>query len=160
MEKETKKTITWEIKRVDAKEKTDKFYIMIIIAMAILLLFSVWQKNFLFGVFIILTCSTIFYFASQKPETYSFSINDMGIIIGNNEVVYEYDKFSHFDIFEYGAGNDYEILLVFKTKLRPILRIRIYKNDKEKIKEFLLLKLPQKKTEPSILDIFSRKIGI
>ena len=154
-----KPTISWEIKRVDDHQKSDTFYFVLLGLMVLLLVFSIWQRNFLFGIFIILATGTLLFITSQRPETFSFELTEKEVIVGEEESIYEYDKFSHFDIYEYNE-NDYEIFFVFKEKLKPVFRARIWKGDREKIEEFLKTKLPQKKTEPSLLDIVSRILGI
>ncbi|MFA6136362.1 MAG: hypothetical protein WC705_03360 [Candidatus Paceibacterota bacterium] len=158
MENDDKPIISWEIKSHEEREKSQWFYFITLGVMVLLLVFSVWQKNFLFGIFIILATGTILFLSTQRPEVFLFKLSDKEISIGE-ETVYSYDRFNHFDIYEFGDG-DFELFLVFKEKLKAILRIRIYKGDKEKIEEFLKVKLPQKKTEPSLLDLVSKIIGI
>ena len=137
-----KPTISWEIKRVDDHQKSDTFYFVLLGLMVLLL-----------------ATGTLLFITSQRPETFSFELTEKEVIVGEEESIYEYDKFSHFDIYEYNE-NDYEIFFVFKEKLKPVFRARIWKGDREKIEEFLKTKLPQKKTEPSLLDIVSRILGI
>lgn len=151
-------SISWEIERLHNGGKGDWFYFTVLALMSLLLLFAVWQKNFLFGVFVILAVGTIFFLSMQRQQTYAFHLDDRGLLVAK-ETFYEYDRFRHFDIYEF-SDEEYEIFFVFKEKLRPILRIRIYKSDRKKIADFLSRKLPQKKTEPSLLDIFSKIVGI
>jgi len=158
-EKSQEGQIVWEIKTQSDRERGDVFYIVVLAATVLLLLFSIWQKDFLFGVFVILASGMVLFLSAQRPETYKFKLTENEVVVGENEGVYSYGKFSHFDIYEFNP-QEYELFLVFKEKIKPILRIRIYKGDAEKIKEFLLAKLPQKKTEPSIIDIFSKIVGI
>jgi hypothetical protein len=155
----SQESISWEIKTRPDREHNDWFYIITLSATILLLLFSVWQKDFLFGVFVILASGTILFLSTQRAEVYKFELTPKEIIIGENENVYPYEKFSHFDIYEYNP-EEIELFLVFKDRFKAILRIRIYKGDSEKIKEFISKKLPQKKTEPSMMDIFSKIVGI
>jgi len=152
-------TFSWEIKRSEERQRSGLFYLVVLGAMVLLLLVALWQKNFLFGVFVIIATGTILFLSQQLPETYSFSLTNNSLVIGDNESEYEYSRFRHFDIYEFSEG-DYELFFVFKERLRPILRVRIWKGDREKISQFLLEKLPRKKTEPSFLDILSKIVGI
>lgn len=151
--------IEWEIKTRSEKDHGNAFYIITLSATLVLLLFSVWQKDFLFGVFVILASGTILFLSTQRPENYKFKLTDDALVIGNNENIYPYHRFSHFNIYEY-SPEEHELFLVFKKRLKPILRIRVYRSDIEKIKEFLPEHLPQKDTDPSLLDIFSKMVGI
>ena len=158
MEKE-KAIIEWEIKHKEDDEKGNKFYIILFGVMIILLGFSVWQRNFLFGVFVILATGLVLFLSNQRPENVKFQLTDKEIIIGENESEYEYTKFTHFDIFEFNE-NDHELLLAFKEKYKPILRIRMYRGDIERVKDFLKTKLPNKLIEPSLLDFLTKIVGI
>lgn len=157
--KDNSPIIEWEIKHKDEVDRSDYFYYVILGIMILLLGFSIWQKNLLFGIFVILATGMILFLSEQHPETYRFQLTDKELIIGNNEIEYEYKKFSHFDIYEYHESEN-ELLLVFKEKLKPLLKIRLYRGDVEKIKEFMKTKLPQKTTEPSLLDFLSKIVGI
>lgn len=156
---ESEEAITWEIKTHAEREHGDWFYIIVLSATILLLIFSVWQKDFLFGVFVILAAGTILFLSTQRAEVYKFNLSQDGVAVGDKEATYPYEKFTHFDIYEYNPDEN-ELFLVFKEKFKPLLRIRIYKGDVEKIKAFLLEKLPQKKTEPSLTDVFSKIVGI
>lgn len=151
--------IEWEIATRSEKDHGNAFYIATLSATLLLLLFSIWQKDFLFGVFVILASGTVLFLSTQRPETYKFKLTDDALIIGNRENVYPYHRFDHFDIYEYST-EEHELFLVFKERFHPILRIRVYTRDIEKIKEFLSEHLPKKDTEPSIMDIFSKAVGI
>lgn len=152
-------TISWQIKRSDEHQRSGWFYLTVLGIMTLLLLVALWQKNFLFGIFVILATGTILFLSQQLPETYSFSLTKDRLVIGDNESEYEYEKFRHFDIYEFSEG-DFEIFFVFKERFKPILRVRIWKGDKEKIENFLSQKLSRKKTDPSLLDILSKIVGI
>lgn len=158
-EKSGEPTIQWTSRAHNGKERGNLFYFAILGLTVLLLVFSVWQKDFLFGVFVILASGTVLFLSSQKPEDYSFKITDDEFVIGENENVYKLSRFNHFDIYEY-SPSEIELLLVFKEKFRPVLRIKIHRSDREKISERLAKELPQRKTEPSFLDILSRIIGI
>jgi len=158
-EKNNSNEIEWEIAFTKEVQKSNFFYIIVLGITTLLLLFSIWQKDFLFGVFIILASGTILFLSTQRPQTYKFKLTDDALIIGEDETIYPYNRFSHFHIYKY-SPEEYELFLVFKEKFRPILRIRIYPRDIEKIRDFLSGYLPQRETEPSFWDIFSKIVGI
>jgi len=150
--------ISWDIPTHHAKERTMVFYIIVFVCMAGLLLFAAWQKDFLFGMFIILASGTVLYLSMQQPHPVSFALTETTIVI-DRETVHPFARIAHFDIYDF-TPNDSDILFVFKGRARPMLRIPVWKGDKEKIRTFLLTKLPQKATEPSLLDILSKIVGI
>jgi len=152
-------SVSWNIKATEERERPTSFYAIVLGLMILLLAIAVWQKNFLFGVFVIIAAGTVLFLSQQRPESYSFELASDRFVVGDKEAEYEYERLSHFDVHEY-APDDLELFLVFKERFRPMMRIRIWRGDREKIETFLKTKLPQKKTEPSLLDLLSKIIGI
>lgn len=150
--------ISWKIKIRDDKERGDGFYLVALALMTLLLIFAVWQKNFLFGIFVILATGVVLFLSTQQAETHSFKLTDTELIIDDDRHI-SYDKQSHFDIVEYHE-QEYELFFVSKERFRSTVRVRIWKNDKEDIEALLKTKLPKKKIEPSFLDLFSKLLGI
>lgn len=152
--------ITWEIPSHEHKERGFGFFVWIIAAMIVLLLFSIWQKNFLFGIFIILASGTLLFLSSQHPDTHEFSLTPSHIVFGNYQDSYSYDEFSHFNVQEF-SSDDIEIFFAFKHKNRNPIHMRIYKRDREKIIAILReKKLPQRDIEISLFESISKILGI
>ena len=107
----------------------------------------------------IVATGIVLFLSQQQPEAYSFTLTDESFIVGDDEHSYDLSSFSHFDIFRF-EDNDFELFLVPRERFKPIVRVRIWPADKERIVSFLTDILPRKKTEPSFLDIFSKFIGI
>ncbi len=150
--------IEWEINRKRENQNKPLFYFIILTALAILLLFSIWQKNILFGIFIILATGTILFISEQDGEMDKFVIDKDYIHLGK-DTKYSYDELKSFDFYEF-SNKDIVLLVTPKSKLNPILQIRVYARDMEKIGDILYKKLPRKKTEPSMLDNIQRIIGL
>ena len=152
--------ITWEIPSHEHKERGFGFFVWIIAAMIILLLFSIWQKNFLFGIFIILASGTLLFLSLQHPDSHEFSLTSSHIIFGNYQDSYSYDELSHFNIQEF-SNDDREIFFALKNKNRAPIHMRVYKGDREKIVAILReKKLPQKDIEISLFESVSKILGI
>lgn len=151
---------TWEIASRDDEQKDQRFYMGFFAIMVALLVFAIWQKNFLFGVFVVFAAGTMLYISSEKPRVHTFSLTDTRLIIGDEDHSYSYERLSHFDFYEF-SPTDTELLIVFKERLRPTLRIRVFKKDRQKIGEiFVDHMVPRKLIEPSLTDIISKALGI
>ena len=150
--------IEWKITRHKNTTRSGIFYGGILVIMILLLLFSIWQDNLLFGVFIVLAVGTILFISTQAPDLNVFKLTDKKLTI-DGKTEYEYERFVHYDIHHFGE-EDQEIFFVFRERLKPILRIRIHSKDEGAIEELLSQKLPRKKTEPSLIDLFSKIVGI
>ena len=154
----TNNTITWKIARRENKDSRLIFHIVLLAIFVLLLLFSLHQKDILFGIFIIISAGTILFISTEKPEMDLFIIDKNGISI-NKHTEYDYDDIKHFNIYKY-SDEYYVLLLEFKAKLKPILQIRIYEKDRDKIENKLSKDISKKKIEPSIIDIFQKIIGM
>lgn len=152
--------LAWQIPSHEHRSREFSFFVWIITAMVILLLFSIWQKNFLFGMFVILATGTLLFLSLQHPDTHEFSLTSSHIIFGNYQEEYSYDELSHFHIQEY-TTDDIEIFFAFKNKKRSPIHMRIYKGNKERIITILReKKLTQKEIEISLFESVSKILGI
>lgn len=152
-------SIEWHIKTHDNTEKGTPFYTIFFSVFALLLLFALWQKNFLFGVFVILAGGLVLFLSSQDPSSFTFRIDKKGMHILESDALYPFAQLSHFDIHE--LNEEYaELFFVLEGKLHPTLRIRIYEHQREDIEKLLKVYVPKKDIELSLLDSLSRIIGI
>ncbi len=152
--------LTWSIPTHEHREREFSFFVWIIAGMIILLLFSIWQKNFLFGIFVILATGTVLFLSLQHPETHEFSLTPSHIIFGNYQDEHSYDELSHFHIQEF-SSDDIEIFFAFRDKKRAPIHMRVYKGDKEKIVAILReKKLTQKEIEISLFESVAKILGI
>lgn len=149
---------SWDIKANTDKEHGNLFYFSILAAMALLLIFSIWQSDFLFGVFIILATGTILYLSTRRAPTIHFALTEHELII-ENETRHDYNHLAYFDVYSF-SPDDIELLFVFKKRARTMLRVPIWRGDKDQIVTFLQTKVPQHPIEPSLLDILSKIMGI
>ena len=126
--------------------------------MALLLVFAVWQNNFLFGVFVILATGTILYLSTRRAPTITFELTEHELVIGD-EAKHAYNHLAYFDVYSF-SPDDIELFFVFKQRTRTMLRVPIWRGDKDRIVTFLQTKIPQHPIEPSLLDILSKIVGI
>lgn len=126
--------------------------------MALILLFCLWQENFLFGVFSVIATGLILYLSTQRSPLVDFALTEHELII-SEESRHEYNHFAYFDTYAF-TPDDVELLFVFKKRLRSVLRVPIWRGDKDAIVTFLQTKIPQHPIEPSLLDILSKMMGI
>jgi hypothetical protein len=155
---ETAPVFSWDITTHEEREHGNLFYFSILAVMALLLIFAIWQNNFLFGVFVILATGTILYLSTRRPPVIAFALTENELII-NNEVKHPYNHLAYFDVYSYST-NEIELFLVFKKRMRTMLRVPIWRSDKDRIVTFLQTKIPQHPIDPSLLDILSKIVGI
>ncbi len=162
--------IAWQIPEYEYKPKDVSWYWLSLIAAVILLAFAVWQKNFLFAIFVVIAFFTVNYLTSRFPAIWEIKINEKGIFIGlpNSkskkfyplEDIECFDIHSNFDESEKDIEEEYKKLAIkFKSKLTALLKINFYSKDEQRIKEFLSEFAPQKELPKSLTDSLSELIG-
>jgi len=154
--------IEWQAPEFEYYKKDVSWYWLSLMVGIVLLALSFWQKNFLFAIFIIIAWLVIVYSASRLPEVWNFKIDDKGIEISlantkESQKFYSYAEIEGFDI--HLASDQYkELVLKFKSRPSPYLKINILANEEEKIKNFLLNHIPKEEYRISLSDLISKLI--
>ncbi len=149
--------ISWHAPEYEYSPKSSAWYWTSLFLALVLIIFALWQKNFLFAVFVFIAELIVFAVADKHPKIWEFTINEKGAYIGKNKF-YPYDQIEAFDIHMNEIGHD-QLVLKTKKKISPIVTINIYKEDQEKIKEFLKKYIPHEEIEISFGDVVSKLIG-
>lgn len=168
-EQEKSKEIIWQIPEYEYNQKDISWNWLVLIAAVILFAFAIWQKNFLFAVFIVIAFLMINFISNRFPLIWQFKMTDKGIVIslpiGERKKFYFFENIESFDIHSvaYDAeGNNIgeykELILKLHSKLSPYLKINIYPADEEKIKNFLLNFIPHQEHEQSLVDSLAKLI--
>jgi hypothetical protein len=167
-EKEEKPEISWQASEFEYYQKDVSWYWLSLIFAIILIALSVWQKNFLFVVFIVLAWLVIVSSSRRPPTVWSFKIDEKGIQINlpNSDPfsnkVYPYEEIDGFDIHEgqntEGDGKYKELVFKVRKRLSPYLKINFPAEQEEKIKNFLQKYIPKEEYASSLADSFSKLI--
>ncbi len=155
--------ISWQAPEFESHSKDVSWYWLSLIIAIIILALAIWQKNFLFALFIVIAWLLIFYSSRRPPTVWQFEINGKGIEISlpksrEARKFYSYDDIDGFDIKSASAKYG-ELILKLKAKLSPYLKINIHSADEEKINNFLLRFLPREEYHISLADSVSKLIG-
>ncbi|MFC1700685.1 hypothetical protein ACFLZ0_00855 [Patescibacteria group bacterium] len=147
--------IEWAVPEYNYYKKTKSWFTIAGIIFIILLLWSIWTKNVLFVMFIVLSYFLIIIFALKKPKIAYISIQPKGININAN--FYDFDKLKSFWIFYTPTGIK-EISLQCKKKTIPYIRIPLGDQNPVRIRKFLIKYIPEDKQEESLIDNLFRSL--
>jgi len=162
--------IIWQIPESEYKPKDASWYWISLVVAAALVIFAIWQENFLFAIFVIIAFFTLNYLTNRFPVIWEIKMSEKGIFIGlpnsKNRKFYPMTDLECFDIqskFE-ESGEEMEeeykrLVLKFRTKLTPFLKINFYAKDEEKIKDFLSQFTTREELPKSLVDSLSELIG-
>ncbi len=160
--------IIWQIPEYEYRPKDVSWYWISLIATIILFAFAIWQENFLFAIFVVIAFFALNYLTNRFPPIWEIKMNGKGIFIGlpnsKNKKFYSIENIEIFDIHSEIYEDDKEpeykkLILKFKSKMTPYLKINIYSKDELRIKEFLLEFAPQEEISKSLVDSLSELIG-
>ncbi len=164
--------LQWQAPEFEYYEKDVSWYWLSLMVGIILMALAIWQKNFLFVIFIIVAWLVVVGLARRSPSIWNFRIHENGIEISlpkekGAEKFYPFSEIKGFDIHDVSVGeisveekeNKYKkLMLKLESKFSPYLKINIPVNKEEEIENFLEKHLPKKEYEESLADSFSRLI--
>ena len=147
----------WEAPEFEYRPKSISWYWMSIIVAAAIIAFAIWERNFLFGIFIVIAEVLFIAWGNEMPATVKFILTETDLSVGEtkNYQVNLFENFSANDL-----GEDWtELFFTFKTKLRTPLKIMAPKAKLEEIRKNLKPILREVEFEPSLLDSLEKIIG-
>lgn len=143
--------IKWSSPEFEYYEKNKNWFLVAIIIAVIIALLALWQKNFLFLIFIIIATVMIISLGKKKPNVVDFTIDD--------KTLWVKDKVYNFDQFESFAIKPGSLLFKNKERFKPYLVVSFNKNDLEAIRKHLLDFLPEIEYGESLVEVLSNYLG-
>lgn len=145
------KEIVWQAPAFRYYPKSVSWYWLSLIIAILLMAFAVWQKNFLFAVFIFLAELAVFVWARRQPELIKFKIDEKGVSVAGK--TYYYDELEKFCLRPDSENKIFEeLILKKKTHFNPYLKIFIEARFSSRAREILSQKLIEEEYEDSLLE--------
>ena len=143
-------SIEWQAPEFEYHAKTMRWYWFSILLAVLILAAAVWQKNFLFGVFIVVAEILIIVWANREPRNIEFVLTEQGIRIGGGKTE-AYAEIESFSLAK-SPGEWAIIVLNFKRRLRPVLRLLAPSELIDEIETKLRMALPEKDYQESFIE--------
>lgn len=148
---------TWEAPEFEYRPKSISWYWLSIIISAAIIAFAIWERNFLFGIFIVIAEVLFIAWGNETPATVHFILTENDLAIGEAKH-YQVKLFESFSVNE--LNDDWtELFFTFKTKLRTPLKVILPKIKIEEVRKNLKPVLREVEFEPSLLDSLEKIIG-
>src|SRR3989344_6396423 len=137
------KEIKWSAPEFHYYEKDIIWYWLVLIVPLILVVIALWQKNFLFAVFLIVAALLTITWARRLPKTTDFTLSEKGLDIGGKKF-YPYEGLVGFAIVSGDQDTGFDELIV-KTKgqLNTLIKIIIISAQGGAIKNLLSRFIPE-----------------
>lgn len=148
-------TLSWEGPEYHHHEKDDSWNKGLFLVAVLLILFALWQRNFLFLVFIVLATWLLSYFGHRKPDTIEFMFDARGFITrGIRKEYRDLDGFA-IKIDDRPGALFNKLIIRTKSHFTPHLVIPIEKKRTAEIRTFLTEYLSEIDHEDSMVDVLA-----
>jgi len=150
--------VRWKSPEFEYRAKDISWYWISIVVAALVLGVAIWQRNFLFGFFVVLAEILVIVWANNKPKEFEFRVADSGVeIVGQKQ--YPYAEIEAFDIETDSPGEWADLRFRLRRKFRPPLHVLVPKNRGEEVKSALSSRLPQEELPASFFENLERFFG-
>ena len=150
--------IRWQAPEYEYRTKTISWYWLSIIFAVIILGVAVWQKNFLFGFFVVAAEILILAWANREPPLIDFTLNEKGLSLGDRKF-YSLTEMESFSIDNFGETEWPSLFFEFHSRLKPALKIKLPRARLAEIQKMLKSDLAQVEHEHSMLDTLEEFVG-
>ena len=147
----------WTAPEYEHRRKDVSWYWISIGVAVVILAAAIWQKNFLFAVFVILAEILIIVWADREPRTIEFKVSHHGLLIDERKLY----PFSHIDSFSFSHQDhtDYaEIIFHLHQRIQPRLRVHIPKERTVELQNTLTPIVPMVDHEEHLIDLIEKYI--
>ncbi len=111
--------IIWSSPEFHVVERSSNWYLASLVVAAAIAIFCLFQKNFLFLLFVIIAETTLLFMTKQKPKLFGYEITSQGITV-DDVLVYKFSEMNGFAIVDDGVSMYVELVI------RPIKKLGQY----------------------------------
>ena len=147
--------IEWQAPEYKHKEKSIDFFWTIGVIALMMFVVTIWQQNYIFAIFILVSALSLFLFSIRQPQIMTFIIETSGFSLGKDK--YEWKKIKGFHI---KKESDKAILLIEINKyLLPVYTIPLPLDIADQVRDSLTKVIPNIELEESKSMKFMEKLG-
>ena len=144
--------IKWEAEEFEKIERSVSWYWISIIIATLLIAFSILEKDFLFGFFVLIAEILIIVWGDKNPRIISFTLNEKELILDTGKT-YELSDLEEFSFLERNDGSQLaEIILKQKGKYKVSFMIQAPIQKIDDIKNILKKTIKEIPYDPSFVD--------
>ena len=146
--------VVWEAPEFEYRDKDVSWYWISMIIAALMIAFAVWQKDFLFGFFIVVAEILFIVWGNREPRVAAFTLTDEEIDIGGykSHAMHEFESWSADE-----TGGDWaELSLYFRAHLRTPLTVILPEDRLPAVRAGLRTVLREIPHEPTLIDAIEK----
>jgi len=145
----------WQAPEYKHKDKSIDFIWAIGLVALVMCGFAIWQANYVFAIFIIVSAATLILFSIRRPQELVFIIETNGFSMGKDK--YEWKKIKGFNIKK--ENNEASLLIELDKHILPVYTVSLPIELADNARENLLRVIPNIELEESKSMKFMEKIG-
>ncbi|HNZ86332.1 MAG TPA: hypothetical protein PLD95_01420 [bacterium] len=127
--------LSWHFPEFEKPERTMTWYIVLFVGAAILVLWAMIEKNFLFAVIIVMSVIIILLLNRKEPVELNINIMEAGIQIGKK--FYMYKEMKNFFVI-YEPPQVSMVFIILKNRAKPRISIPLNGQNPVKVRDLLL----------------------
>ena len=147
--------VTWQAPEFEYWEKGISWYWLTIVVAVLLVALSVWQRNFLFGFFIVVAEVLVLLWGGRKPRTFAFTASEKELVIEGRER----HLWSEFLSFSAEEREDFSSIVFQFRRARPALYILVPQAQFLEVRQMLISRLPHIERQRSLVEAVEEFFG-
>ena len=147
----------WEAPEYEYREKGVSWYWISIIIAAVIIAFSVWERNFLFGFFIVIAEMLFIVWGNRAPRIVHCTLTENGLAIegGKSRPLKDFESVSATE-----ADDGWvELIFAFRARFKTPLKIFLPEARLTEFRNNMKLILREVPHEPTLLDSIEKLVG-
>src|SRR3989344_1323822 len=150
--------IDWSAPEFEYRPKSVSWYWGSIVVAVLLIAVAAWQRNFLFGFFVLIAEVLMLIWANRVPVTHEFTLTEKGLAIGK-KTFYPSADFESFSVDEHWSDEWPNFVIYFKRRFRPAVRVHVPHDRFEEIEQALRKIVPKIEHEETLIETIEHLIG-
>jgi hypothetical protein len=151
--------LRWSSPEFQYLERSSSWYLASLGVALILAVFALFQKNFLFLLFVVIGEATVLFMVKQRPRMYEFEITPEGVMV-NGTMVYLFSALKGFAIVDDGISGYTELVLLPTKRLAQYIKILMPRQLSQAAHVVLSDNLSVVPYEERLSEVLMKRIGL
>lgn len=143
--------IEWKAPEFEHRAKEVSWFWLTIIVAVLVLALAVWQKNFLFGFFVVVAEVLILSWGNAEPRQIDFVLTEKTLVVDGKKH-YNLNELANFSVDELEHKDLVPIFIHFKQRFRGPLRVHVFKDKLQSVRDLLGTGVKEVDHEDSLID--------
>ncbi len=149
--------LTWSAPEFEYREKEVSWYWISIILACVIVAFAVWERNFLFGFFVVIAEMLFVSWGDRTPRLVHFELTEKELMIDNGKKFYTMGQLETWSA-DHLDDEWTELIFTFRAKLKTPVKILIPTELVEEVRKNLKTVLREVEYAPTLIDALEKLI--